>query len=394
MLVGESPAMTALRAEIATAARTSAKVLILGETGVGKEVVARLIHAHGARRARPFVPVNCSGIPETLLESELFGHMRGSFTGAYRDKVGLVRQADGGTLFLDELGEMSLRMQAMLLRFAESGEIQPVGSDTPIGRMDVRLITATHRDLRAQVTAEAFRLDLYYRLNVVEIRIPPLRERGNDINVLLRHFIRIASDAHRIPCPSLTGAAEELLARYPWPGNVRQLKNITERLVVRHAGGAITPDDLPSEIREHGAVAGASMPGPVAASTYASSRPAPGSSALRDALWNRLVAGENFWSVVCEPFKARDLTRDDVREIVHRGLQESLGSYRGLLRLFHLPEADYKRFLAFLSTHDCRLPFHLYRGLPADHPRGSDEPRRRRGSAQPREMAHAGGVLA
>ena len=392
-LVGESPAMTALRAEIATAARTNAKVLILGETGVGKEVVARLIHANGSRRSRPFVPVNCSGIPETLLESELFGHMRGSFTGAYRDKVGLVRQADGGTLFLDELGEMSLRMQAMLLRFAESGEIQPVGSDTPIGRMDVRLITATHRDLRAQVTAETFRLDLYYRLNVVEIRIPPLRERGADVNVLLRHFIRIASDAHKIPCPALTTTAEELLARYPWPGNVRQLKNITERLVVRNAGGAIKPDDLPSEIREVGAATVAS-PGftMAAAPTYPNGRPVAGSTALREALWNRLVGGESFWSVVCEPFKARDLTRDDVREIVHRGLQESLGSYRGLLRLFHLPESDYKRFLAFLATHDCRLPFHLYRGLPADHAPG-EEPRRR-GSAQPREMAHAGGMVA
>jgi DNA-binding NtrC family response regulator len=382
-LVGESPAMTALRADIATAARTNAKVLILGETGVGKEIVARLIHADGVRRARPFVPVNCSGIPETLLESELFGHMRGSFTGAYRDKVGLVRQADGGTLFLDELGEMSLRMQAMLLRFAESGEIQPVGSDAPIGRTDVRLITATHRDLQAQVTAETFRLDLYYRLNVIEITIPPLRERGADVNILLRHFMRIASDAHKIPCPTLSGAAEELLVRYSWPGNVRQLKNITERLVVRHAGRAIAPADLPAEIRGHGIAHGPSA-SPVALRATAAVMPFTGGrTALRDALWARLVAGENFWSVVCEPFKARDLTRDDVRELVHRGLQETLGSYRALLRLFHLPEADYKRFLAFLSTHDCRLPFHLYRGIPTD-----------RAPARVREMESAPGVLA
>src|SRR3954468_9463018 len=239
VLLGESVTTVALRRSIEMAARSSAKVLILGETGVGKEVVARSIHNASARRGQPFVPVNCSGIPETLLESELFGHMRGSFTGAYRDKAGLVRQADGGTLFLDELGEMSLRMQAMLLRFAESGEIQPVGSDAPIGRTDVRLVTATHRDLQAQVTAETFRLDLYYRLNVIEITIPPLRERGADVNVLLRHFMRVASHTHKIPAPTLSAGAEQLLTRYSWPGNVRQLKNITERLVVRHAGATI-----------------------------------------------------------------------------------------------------------------------------------------------------------
>jgi DNA-binding NtrC family response regulator len=364
-LVGESAAMKSVRSEIATAARTNAKVLILGETGVGKEVVARLIHAEGARRERGFVPVNCSGIPETLLESELFGHVRGSFTGAYRDKPGLVRQANGGTLFLDELGEMSLRMQAMLLRFAESGEIQPVGSDSPIGRTDVRLITATNRDLRAQVADGTFRLDLYYRLNVVEIHIPPLRERGADVSLLLRHFIAAASRAHAIPCPTLTTAAEELLARYPWPGNVRQLKNITERIVVRHSGRTIGPDDLPPEIRDDAApsrTATASRPTSTpSAAPWASAELA---NASRDVLWARLMAGESFWTVVCEPFKARDLTRDDVRAIVHRGLQETLGSYRALLHLFHLPPTDYKRLLAFLSTHDCHLPFHEYRGMP------------------------------
>jgi DNA-binding NtrC family response regulator len=395
-LVGDSPPMRALRTEIATAARTNAKVLILGETGVGKEVVARLIHTQGSRRARPFVPVNCSGIPETLLESELFGHMRGSFTGAYRDKVGLVRQADGGTLFLDELGEMSLRMQAMLLRFAESGEIQPVGSDTPIGRMDVRLVTATHRDLQAQVAAETFRLDLYYRLNVVEIQIPPLRDRGTDINLLLRHFIRDASDAHRIPCPTLTNAAEALLARYAWPGNVRQLKNVTERLVVRHAGHAITPDELPSEIRDYAAAAAApvlSAP-PVSATSSITARiSGEPATDTRSALWTRLMAGENFWAVVCEPFKARDLTRDDVRAIVHRGLLETLGSYRGLLRLFHLPESDYKRFLAFLSTHDCHLPFHVYRGTPIDQVGEPDATRRFRVAPRPSQAEMGSGVL-
>ena len=193
-------------------------MLITGETGVGKEVVARLIHTQSARSRQPFMAVNCSGIPETLLASELFGHQRGSFTGAYRDKVGLIRQADRGTLFLDELGEMSLAMQAMLLRFSETGEIQTVGMDAPAGRADVRLITATNRDLREQIAAGEFREDLYYRLNVIHIRIPPLRERGHDVVLLFRHFLRKASEAHRLPPPDLTPDAEQLVLAYPWPG--------------------------------------------------------------------------------------------------------------------------------------------------------------------------------
>src|SRR4051812_2852427 len=200
-LIGHSAAITRLRHDIACAARTQAKVLIAGETGVGKEVVSRLIHHEGTRRSRRFIAVNCSGIPETLLESELFGHVKGSFTGAYRDKPGLVKMADGGTLFLDELGEMSLRMQAVLLRFAETGDVQPVGGDGGVGRSDVRLITATHRDLRERITAGEFREDLYYRLNVIQIHVPALRDRGDDIRMLLHHFLTQASAAHRQPVP-------------------------------------------------------------------------------------------------------------------------------------------------------------------------------------------------
>jgi DNA-binding NtrC family response regulator len=251
LLVGESRVMSDLRREIAAAARTHAKVLIVGETGVGKEVVARLIHAQSARSTRPFVAVNCSGIPETLLASELFGHMRGSFTGAYRDKIGLVRQADRGTLFLDELGEMSLPMQAALLRFTETGEIQPVGADAPAGRTDVRLVTATNRDLRTQIEAGAFREDLFYRLNVIQIRVPALRERGDDILLLVRHYLAEASQAHGLRVPDLTPDTEQLLVAYPWPGNVRELKNTTERLVLRDSG-VIGVEDLPREIREPG----------------------------------------------------------------------------------------------------------------------------------------------
>jgi DNA-binding NtrC family response regulator len=367
-LVGTSPAIVDLREQIASAARTQAKVLILGETGTGKEVVARLIHHASTRRIRPFVAVNCSGIPETLLESELFGHVRGSFTGAYRDKPGLVRLADGGTLFLDELGEMSLRMQAVLLRFAETGEVQAVGANGPAGHTDLRLITATNRDLVARIADKEFREDLYYRLNVIQIRIPPLRERSGDVRLLLHHFLIRASEAHRLPCPVLTPAAEHLLVQYSWPGNVRELKNVAERLVVRAPKSAVDAGDLPEEILA-GSRSGESA-GIVAQTSVASAKTAtPVPMAPVDVMWNRLLSGESFWSAVYEPFKAHDLTRADLRALVDRGLTETRGSYRKLLTLFQMPANDYKRFLAFLYQFNGNLPVQRYRaGRPVEEP--------------------------
>jgi transcriptional regulator with PAS, ATPase and Fis domain len=363
-LVGESGAIHALREQISSAARTQAKVLILGETGTGKEVVARLIHADGVRRSRPFVAVNCSGIPETLLESELFGHVRGSFTGAYRDKPGLVRLADGGSLFLDELGEMSLRMQAVLLRFAETGEVQPVGANGSAGHSDVRLITATNRDLAARIATKEFREDLYYRLNVIQIRIPPLRERPGDVSLLLHYFLLRASEAHRLPCPVLTPDTEHFLNDYSWPGNVRELKNVTERLVVRVLKRSVTPDDLPEEIlRGHRDAARSAVPVPTgnARSTAISHISSPVPATAVDAIWARLAAGETFWTAVYEPFKAHDITRADLRAIVDRGLRQTRGSYRKMLALFQMPASDYKRFLAFLYQFNGNLPVQRYR---------------------------------
>jgi DNA-binding NtrC family response regulator len=367
-LIGESPAIVALRAEIETAARSQAKVLISGETGVGKEVVARLVHQTGVRRPRRFVAVNCSGIPETLLESELFGHSRGSFTGAYRDKPGLVRLADSGTLFLDELGEMSPRMQAVLLRFAETGEVQPVGADGPMGRTDVRLITATHRNLRTQIDAGAFREDLYYRLNVIQIRVPALRDRGDDVRLLLHYFLRRAGEAHRLPVPALTQDAEQLLTSHRWPGNVRELKNVTERLVVGHSSGRVTADDLPQDICEQRSRSTTPAPaltaGPAQPANAAVVQPVP----VADALWTRLLNGEDFWAAVHQPFKAHDLTRNDLRALIFRGLQHTRGNYRQLVKVFHMPDSDYKRFLSFLSQHDCNLPFQAHRTGEAKAP--------------------------
>jgi DNA-binding NtrC family response regulator len=364
-LLGESPVIAALRHEIHEAARTHAKVLILGETGVGKEVVAHLIHRNSPRQDRAFVALNCSGIPETLLESELFGHVRGSFTGAYRDKPGLVRQAEGGTLLLDELGEMSLRMQAVLLRFTETGEVQPVGADRPGGRVNVRLITATNRDLRAQIVDGKFREDLYYRLNVIQLRIPPVRDRAADVSLLLRHFLERASEAHRLPCPVLSPDAEAALRRYPWPGNVRELKNITERLVVRDIHRPITWNDLPLEVRpvsRESAVpdANAAVRQTLHVPATLLDEPAGHHSPMADILWQRMLDGDNFWSVA-EMYKAHDITRFDLRMLIHRGLQHMRGNYRALLGIFNLPAQDYKRFQAFLTQHKCNLPFRNYR---------------------------------
>ena len=376
LLLGESPALVELRRDIQAAARTEAKVLILGETGVGKEVVAQLIHAQSPRVSRPFVAVNCSGIPETLLESELFGHVRGSFTGAYRDKPGLVRQADHGTLFLDELGEMSLRMQAVLLRFAETGEIQPIGSDAVTGRTDVRLITATNRDLRKQIEGGLFREDLYYRLNVIQIAVPPLRQRSEDVLLLLRYYLQRASEAHRLPIPELTQDAERVLLEYSWPGNIRELKNMTERLVVRAHDAAIVPDDLPRETRTETPAVVVAQPAvhEDPSRNGASQRHVVRGTEIADKLWQRLMSGEDFWTVVHQPFKAHELTRDDLAALIDKGLQHTRGSYRALLTTFGLPTSDYKRFHAFLYQQNCNLPVGPYRSAKAAI-RGGSGPR-------------------
>jgi DNA-binding NtrC family response regulator len=367
VLLGESPVIDLLRADIQSAARTHAKVLITGETGVGKEVVARLIHNQSARSRQPFMAVNCSGIPETLLASELFGHSRGSFTGAYRDKVGLIRQADRGTLFLDELGEMSLAMQAMLLRFSETGEIQTVGVDAPAGRADVRLITATNRDLREQIAAGGFREDLYYRLNVIHIRIPPLRERGSDVVLLFRYFLRKASEAHHLPPPDLTPDAEQIVLSYSWPGNVRELRNVTERIALRDSNRPISPLDLPRELRGAERVVAAAVPVAGEVVTLEQAH-AP---TVAQHLWDKLMSGGDFWEVVQRPFRAHEVTRAELAALIDRGLQETRGSYRALVRLFNLPASDYKRFHAFLYQQNCNLPVGPYRSGDVSRSRGA-----------------------
>jgi transcriptional regulator with PAS, ATPase and Fis domain len=350
-LVGSSAVLMAIDGDVTAAARSDAKVLITGESGVGKEVAARLIHARSSRHARPLLTLNCAGLPDTLLESELFGHLRGSFTGAYRDKPGILQAADGGTVFMDEVGEMSLRMQALLLRFLESGEVQPVGADRLPGRVDVRVVCATNRHLRDQIAAGGFREDLFYRLNVIHVHIPPLRERREDVKDLLAHFFRVTSERHGMPPPQLTPDAWERLLQYDWPGNVRELKNVVERLVVRPRPGRVTVDDLPTELRL------AHLP---SVGELATSRPS--SEAVAAKLYERMIrGGETFWTVVYEPFLAHDLTRATLRLVVTFGLQHTQGRYSGLTQLFNMEKGDYKRFLNVLRKHDCLVPFHSYR---------------------------------
>jgi len=374
-LIGRSPAIVALEAEIDSASRSDAKVLITGETGVGKEVVSRLIHHRSARAAAGLVTLNCAGLPDSLLESELFGHVRGSFTGAYRDKPGLLEMAPNGTVFLDEVGEMSTRMQVVLLRFLESGEIQRVGADRSHTRVNVRLITATNRDLQAQINAGAFREDLYFRLNVIRFAIPPLRERVEDVPLLVDHYVNAFSQTHKVPPTEITAEALDALMAYRWPGNIRELKNVVERIVLKTCGRPVHVADLPPEILR---AAGTVIAGGASASATAAGAPAgdgadAGSGFARaDELAAVMIKqGESFWSVVYPIFMSRDLTRTDLRRIVQIGLETTNGNYRLLVELFNMSTQDYKRFLSFLRKHDCHLPFQRFRAVPARLQAGS-----------------------
>jgi two-component system response regulator HydG len=243
-LLGRSPALRRTVEQAERVAPTEATVLITGETGTGKELLARLIHQRSRRAAQPFVAVNCAGLPETLLESELFGHERGAFTGADRSRKGLFEAAHGGTLFLDEAGEMSLALQSKLLRVLMDGQVMRVGATAP-RTVDVRLVVATHRDLEQRIQEGAFREDLYYRLAVVPLHIPPLRERREDIPVLTEHFLDLATQEMKISRRAIHPDAVERLRGYSFPGNVRELRNLVERACILATGDEIMPEDFP-----------------------------------------------------------------------------------------------------------------------------------------------------
>ena len=346
LLMGSSRQMTMVRELARRAGVSDAKALITGESGVGKDLVAREIHARSKRAHGRFVPVNCAGLAESLLESELFGHVRGSFTGAYRDRRGKIQEADGGTLFLDEVGEMSLRMQAMLLRFLENGEVQSVG-DQVLRRVNVRVVAATNRNLAERVASGEFREDLLYRLSVIHMVIPPLRERTGDIPELVAHFLH--SGGHSV---RFSTEAMRAMVQHRWPGNVRELQNVVEQAVWLATGDTIQIDDLPEAVR----TAGRNL-----VTRHERRRQ------LADNLFDALRGGNfTFWEHVYPLFLSRDLTRHDIRELVSRGLSATKGNYRTLLKLFGMSPDDYHRFHNFLAAHDCKVDFRAFRnGAPA-----------------------------
>jgi two-component system, NtrC family, nitrogen regulation response regulator NtrX len=246
-VIGDSVPMKALRQQIAVTAPTNGRVLIYGESGTGKELVARALHANSLRNKGPFVEVSCAAIPEELIESELFGHVKGSFSGATDDKIGKFQKADGGTLFLDEVGDMSHRTQSKVLRVLEEQRIEPIGSNQTM-RVDVRVIAATNKNLEQEIARGAFRQDLFYRLNVIPFYVPPLRDRKEDIRVVARFFLNEFSAEYGKKTRELSDAAMEILIRYPWPGNVRELRNLVERLVIVCPQSRIEPHHLPPEL--------------------------------------------------------------------------------------------------------------------------------------------------
>jgi two-component system response regulator HydG len=248
-VIGSSPAMHGVVAKLRQIAPTSASVLITGESGTGKELVAKALHINSPRKNKPFVPLNCAELGEHVLESELFGHVKGAFTGADRDRIGRFQHANGGTLFLDEIGDMPMAIQVKLLRVLETGEIVRVGTNDPV-KVNVRLISATHRDLADAIADGKFRQDLYHRLKVVSVKLPPLRERRDDMPLLIDYFLKEFATAHGKAIRAVTPAVRKILLGYSWPGNVRELRNVIESMVVMDADGVLDTDDLTEELQQ------------------------------------------------------------------------------------------------------------------------------------------------
>ena len=346
LIIAASSLMLEVLAVARRAATGDAKVLITGESGVGKDLIARQIHLSSKRATGPFVAINCAGLTETLLESELFGHVKGSFTDAHRDKPGKLQLADRGTLFLDEVGEMSMRMQALLLRFLETGEIQSVGAHNANASVNVRVVCATNRNLPERVSSGDFREDLLYRLRVIHIHVPPLRDRRDDVPLLVAHLLKRSGRGMEI-----SDDAMQVLHRYRWPGNVRELQNVIEQAMWSADREIIDVGHLPATVRSAG-------------ETLLPTRERR--RQVADDLYDALVSGGySFWEHIHPIFLDRDITRHDIRELLIRGLRTTHGNYRSLLRLFGVPHSDYKRFHNFLMAHGCKVDYRTFRqGTP------------------------------
>jgi len=324
-MIGRSEVMQRLQERVRAAARISASILVTGETGTGKELVARSIHENGDRSAGKFVAVDCGALPDELIESELFGHRRGAFTTAVADKPGLCEEANGGTLFLDEIANTSRRFQAKLLRVLQDRQVRRLG-DVISRKLDMRIIAATNCDLVVMVRNGDFREDLYYRLNVFPIQVPPLRRRMEDVPLLVEHMLRgrkaVSEDA-----------MAKLLA-YSYPGNVRELENIVETAIYIGPEPVILPEDitLPYESQNS---------------------------------WHiEEIVVQDFWESIARPYAERRITRSHLEHVIKRGLEQTRGSYRKLLPLFRMPESDYKRFMDFLRRHHCNIDFRQFRKKP------------------------------
>ena len=347
-LIGNSPAIEDLRQEIERVARSDAKILITGESGSGKEVAARQIYALSSRAERPFVAVNCAGIPESLLESELFGHVRGSFTGAFRDKAGKLEVADEGTIFLDEIGEMTLRMQGLLLRFLETGEIQKVGADGIGLRVNVRTIAATNRNLRDMIAQGLFREDLFYRLNVIHLVVPPLRERKSDIPALCRALSEPVRPHERVARQTLAPAALAVLGEYRWPGNVREMQNVHRADHGARARRDDRLDDMPLKSARISKAASAppASGGARSPTSSISASPTIGNRSGRRCIRSSCSARSP--AAACAIWCGR-------------GLHDARGNYKIVTRMFNMEADDYKKFLNFLRKHDCQPSFKEFR---------------------------------
>jgi transcriptional regulator with GAF, ATPase, and Fis domain len=344
---GRSPRMRAVFDFVKVIADSESNVLIVGETGTGKETGANLSPRSSRRRRRPFVPVSCAILTETLIESELFGHERGAFTGAIKDHPGRFEAADGGTIFLDDIDDVPRSVQVKLLRVVQERTIERVGGTRAIP-VDVRVITGSKRSLKQLADEGQFREDLFYRLNVVPLWLPPLRERREDIPLLIDHFLEQFTRNNGSSVHHISPDAIKLLSEYSWPGNVRELENVIERLVVTGRTDVVGAEDLPMEIRVHQGIG--VRPKRERRRTVA------------DDLYKKLVEDrESFWTAVYPLYMQREITRGNMRDLVRKGLEEARGNYKIVARMFNMEPRDYKRFLNFLRKHECQLPFKEYR---------------------------------
>jgi DNA-binding NtrC family response regulator len=342
LIVGRHPLVIRLRNEISRIAVCDATVLLEGETGTGKELVARALHELSRRRGRHFVPINCAALPPTLIENELFGHVRGSFSGASQSKAGLFELASNGTLFLDEISSLPLELQPRLLRALEEQAIRRLG-DLSERRINVRIVAAANQNLRSLVEQGEFRSDLFHRLNVVRIEIPALRDRLSDIPLLAQHFLDNLNRKQDRDVV-LTARALHRLQTYAFPGNVRELKNVIEGLFVLSDSGKIAEDDVVARLPKQDAL-------------YQQHN-----QERVERIFEMMISGRaDFNRAVRQPFLDRELCRGDVREIITRGLIETQGSYRKLVELFGLDHQEYKRFLAFLQNHRCKVDYRAFR---------------------------------